>query len=233
MIRAMLNKSPQRRAPCIGMGCEAQTAAMTAAMSRMCNTADRPTQGCPTREGLGEALSWSAMRGGATGRSSRLPSARRGRSSTTPAHGRRRGVRRLARSGGKAVLLPFPARGGKPRRGEYLVGRGLGLRLEPQRGAAAGRLGIEIAVGVRIPDPGRQQHDKALRHEVARQRLVALANAIAGAVVIAAAVEVGRAIVMVTKRTSSRAVEHPTVRFSADRLRRHAPPPVRTSHRCA
>ncbi|GAB4204798.1 MAG: hypothetical protein Fur0019_06020 [Tibeticola sp.] len=50
--KATLNKSPRWRAPDRGMGCEAQTASLPAAMARICNEADRPQPGCAAREGL-------------------------------------------------------------------------------------------------------------------------------------------------------------------------------------
>ncbi|RPE72686.1 putative repeat protein (TIGR03837 family) [Tibeticola sediminis] len=50
--KATLNKFPRWRAPGRGMGCEAQTAAIAAAMARIGNDADRPQPGCATREGL-------------------------------------------------------------------------------------------------------------------------------------------------------------------------------------
>jgi hypothetical protein len=52
ILKATLNQFSRWRAPGRGMGCEAQTAAIAAAMARICNEADRPQPGCATREGL-------------------------------------------------------------------------------------------------------------------------------------------------------------------------------------
>jgi len=47
-----LNDSSCMRAPDIGMGRKAQTAAIAVAIARICSAADRPRPGCKRREGI-------------------------------------------------------------------------------------------------------------------------------------------------------------------------------------
>jgi ribosome maturation factor RimP len=51
-FKATLDKSPRVGAPGVGMGCEAQSAAIPGGIASICNEADHPKPGCDDREGL-------------------------------------------------------------------------------------------------------------------------------------------------------------------------------------
>jgi homoserine O-acetyltransferase len=51
-IAATLNKSARTGAPGVGMGCEAQSAAMPSGIASICNEAGRPNPGCASRDRL-------------------------------------------------------------------------------------------------------------------------------------------------------------------------------------
>ena len=121
--KATLNKSPRWRAPWFGMGCKAQTAAIAAAIARMCNAADRPKQGCAAREGLVQRCLKGPRQGG-------QPDVGNAGTQRGQQHGQRQAGKCPAGRRGRGGLRRSAAYKGNGFQRELLVGhpaRGIGM----------------------------------------------------------------------------------------------------------